>query len=125
MQKLSPFWAFHALLILALIYAYSMKPQIEGIRMSTFSFTYIPDNQLPSDWCFINGSWNTKALIRPQCNRIVTTAVDSPRHVAFPGICMTKKGTLIAVYREGYSHASGFLHELLNALVCLGLTYVV
>lgn len=75
--------------------------------MSIFSFNHISDNQLPLHWCFTNGSWDTKALIRPQRNRIVIKAVDSPRHVAFPGICMTRKGILIAVYREGYSHASG------------------
>jgi hypothetical protein len=75
--------------------------------INTFSFDSLPAEVLPSDWSFVGGSWERKPLIRPERNRSAVAAVSSDRHVAFPGICMTKRGTLIVVYREGYSHASG------------------
>jgi len=75
--------------------------------MSALTLSSLPHDKLPSDWQFVNGSWQRKYLIRPQRNENAIAAVRSERHVAFPGICMTKSGALIVVYREGYSHASG------------------
>lgn len=40
-------------------------------------------------------------------NRARSVVVRSERHVAFPGICKTRSGALLVVYREGYAHASG------------------
>lgn len=62
---------------------------------------------LPAGWRFVGGAWQQKALSRPARNRSAVAAVTSKRHVAFPGICKTKRGTLLVVYREGYTHASG------------------
>lgn len=59
------------------------------------------------DWQYVGGTWETVELPRclPNQNRLV--ALESTHHVAFPGICKTKSGDLLVVYREGYSHASG------------------
>ncbi|MEA1952580.1 MAG: sialidase family protein, partial [Planctomycetota bacterium] len=65
------------------------------------------NNQLPDGWRFVGGRWSVKALARHAANRTATAAVVSKNHVAFPGICKTKKGTLLVVYREGFTHASG------------------
>jgi len=64
-------------------------------------------NLCAEDWRFVGGSWQRKALSRPTRNANVVAAVSSKRHVAFPGICKTRQGTLLVVYREAYSHASG------------------
>jgi len=77
------------------------------LQMNTFSFAALATGRLPEGWKFAGGEWRMNALSRPARNRSRVAAVASSRHVAFPGICMTKRGTLIAVYREGYSHASG------------------
>lgn len=62
---------------------------------------------LPAGWRFTGGNWQRKPLVRPQRNKTAVVAVESTRHVAFPGICKSKHGTLLVVYREGYTHASG------------------
>ncbi len=63
--------------------------------------------KLPAGWRFVGGRWSVKPLARHDANRQATTAVVSKHHVAFPGICKTRKGTLLVVYREGFTHASG------------------
>jgi len=77
------------------------------LRMRTFSFAALRNDALPPGWKFVGGVWRPRMLIRPERNQNAVAAVKSDRHVAFPGICMTKHGTLLVVYREGYSHASG------------------
>ena len=67
--------------------------------MGVLLLTSLPNDQLPVEWEFMNGSWQRKSLIRPQRNRSAVAAVESDRHVAFPGICMTRQGNLVAVYR--------------------------
>ena len=91
---------------------YFDNPKAAGMKekdlsMTTLSLTKLPGNELPSDWKFIGGKWGRKALIRPEPNSSRSPAVKSEHHVAFPGICKTKSGALVVVYREGYSHASG------------------
>jgi len=63
--------------------------------------------ELPAGWKFIGGDWRRKPLVRPERHTQAVAAVTSTNHVAFPGICRTKKGTLLVVYREGFTHASG------------------
>ncbi len=63
--------------------------------------------ELPAGWQFVGGSWSVKPLACHEPNRKATAAVVSKNHVAFPGICKTKKGTLLVIYREGMTHASG------------------
>ncbi len=62
---------------------------------------------LPAGWKFLGGDWQRKPLVQSERSRTAVTAVTSTNHVAFPGICKTKSGTLLIVYREGYTHASG------------------
>ena len=67
----------------------------------------VPD-QLPSEALRLGGGlWRVREVSRPQKNTDISVAVDSPEmHVAFPGICKTKDGDLLVVYREGLTHAS-------------------
>ncbi len=65
------------------------------------------NQELPDGWRFVGDGWSVKPLARHAANRKATAAVTSKRHVAFPGICKTRKGTLLVVYREGMTHASG------------------
>lgn len=62
---------------------------------------------LPAGWQFVGGDWQRKPLVQSERSRTAVTAVTSTNHVAFPGICKTKSGALLIVYREGYTHASG------------------
>lgn len=64
-------------------------------------------HKLPDGWRFVGGNWSVKPLAQHRANRKAVVAVESNRHVAFPGICKTKTGTLLVVYREGLTHASG------------------
>ena len=83
------------------------KLEDKELSMRTLSLTAPANYSLPANWRFVNGSWQRKALSRPEHGRVAVAAVKSGRHVAFPGICKTKRGALVVVYREGYSHASG------------------
>lgn len=62
---------------------------------------------LPAGWRFVGGDWQRKSLAQSQAREKPVVAVRSTNHVAFPGISKTKSGTLLIVYREGYTHASG------------------
>jgi len=51
------------------------------------------------------GAWEQREVSEPRASRHVVVAVDEKeKHVAFPGICKTQKGTLLVVYREGRAH---------------------
>ncbi len=62
---------------------------------------------LPEKWNTESGKWIIRPLSKPVSDPQVTPAVQSSYHVAFPGVCKTKSGQLIAVYREAFHHASG------------------
>ena len=79
----------------------------EEMDMGVMALASHPGDTLPEGWRAIGGRWERKPLRRPEPNRSRVAAVTSDRHVAFPGICLSKKGTLLVVYREGTSHASG------------------
>ena len=74
---------------------------------TSLSFGLLEQDVLPADWRFVGGAWRTKPLARPTQNRKALAAVTSDHHVAFPSISKTKNGTLLVVYREGSTHASG------------------
>jgi hypothetical protein len=61
----------------------------------------------PPDWTCIGGNWQIEELSRPLANKDAVVAVESKNHTAFPGICKTKGGDLLVVYRDGLTHASG------------------
>ena len=75
--------------------------------MRQLSFASLPEGGTPPEWRFPTGAWGGRALSRPTVNRARSVVVRSERHVAFPGICKTRSGALLVVYREGYAHASG------------------
>ena len=53
----------------------------------------------------LTGAWEQREVLEPRASRQIVAAVDEKEnHVAFPGICKTKKGTLLVVYREGRAH---------------------
>ena len=83
------------------------RRQAEAWRTDVESFAALGGGDLPGQWRFLGGQWQSRPLTRPESRRCAVPAVASERHVAFPGICRTKQGTLLVVYREGYSHASG------------------
>lgn len=61
----------------------------------------------PPGWTCVGDDWQVGELARPLPNTKATVAVESENHVAFPGICKTKGGDLLVVYRDGLTHASG------------------
>ncbi len=61
----------------------------------------------PPGWTCVGGDWGIEELARPLPNTQAVVAVESKNHVAFPGICKTKGGDLVVVYRDGLTHASG------------------
>lgn len=83
------------------------REQAETWRRDVESFASLDDGALPDQWRFPSGRWQSRAVTRPESRRSAVASVASDRHVAFPGITKTKRGTLLVVYREGYAHASG------------------
>ena len=83
------------------------KPTTPPLEMGTVSFAAMPGTEMPATWRCVGKAWSRKPLSRPKRNRTAIAAVTDEHHVAFPGICKTKSGQLIVVYRQGYSHASG------------------
>lgn len=61
----------------------------------------------PPGWTCVGGDWQMEELSRPLANKKAVVAVKSSNHTAFPGICKTRNGDLLIVYRDGLTHASG------------------
>ncbi len=83
------------------------RPPGSELKMRAVSFASAAPGEPPAGWRFTGGQWRIRPMSRPVRNRNAKPIVVSSRHVAFPGICKTKSGALVVVYREGYSHASG------------------
>ena len=53
----------------------------------------------------LTGMWEQREVSEPRPSRDIVVAVDERQnHAAFPGICKTKQGALLVVYREGRAH---------------------
>jgi len=93
-------------------YAYFDNPRArrdtsKELAIDTIDLSALTPDSLAANWSGHAGSWQIKPMSRPERNDSARPAVESDRHVAFPGICRTQTGALVVVYREGYSHASG------------------
>jgi hypothetical protein len=51
--------------------------------------------------------WEISGLPRSEPNHDIHLVTESHRHVAFPGVCQTKSGRVLAVFRDGVTHAGG------------------
>ena len=72
-----------------------------------FSATRGAQAATPPGWTCVGGDWQVEELARPLANKKAVVAVQSKTHTAFPGICKTKGGDLLIIYRDGLTHASG------------------
>ena len=78
---------------------------------------------LAGPWCAA-GAWQVARLHRPERNQGTVACVDSPdRHVAFPGICKTRSGDLLVVYRNGTDHVDNTARIMTVRSTDLGRTW--
>ncbi len=82
----------------------SVGPQSGNLRPSEISQT---NWDILAQAPVVSQGWERTKLPRSVANTAVTVAVETPRHLAFPGICQTRSGKILIVYRDGLTHAGG------------------